>query len=80
MKWKTKYSALLLVIFILGCGNFNSIHAVAEEYDIPLIVYASSSKTDAGFPKELNPWNPWYFKKVLKNDNISKQADSTFFG
>ena len=26
MKWKTKYSALLLVIFILGCGNLNSIH------------------------------------------------------
>ena len=26
MKWKTKYSALLLVISILGCGNLNSIH------------------------------------------------------
>ena len=61
-------------------GTFYSNYMIAEKYDIPLIVWGSSSKTDAGFPKELNPWNPWYFKKVLKNSNLSKQIQSTMFG
>ena len=61
-------------------GTFNSNYMTAEKYDIPLIVYGSSSKTDAGFPKELNPWNPWYFKRVLKESDLSKQLGSTFFG
>ena len=59
--------------------TFNSNFIVADKYDIPLIVWGSSSRTDAGFPKELNPWNPWYFKKVLKNSEISKRLKSSFF-
>lgn len=61
-------------------GTLNSNFFVAEKYDIPLIIWGSSSRTDAGFPKELNPWNPWYFKKVLKNSEISRRLKSTFFG
>lgn len=61
-------------------GMYNSIYMIAEQYDTPLIIYGSSSKTDAGFPKELNPWNPWYFRKVLKNTNVLKRMKSTYFG
>ena len=61
-------------------GTFNANYMIAEEYDIPLIIYGSSSKTDAGFPKELNPWNPWYFKRVLKKSEFCEQVRSTFFG
>ena len=60
-------------------GTFNSNFMVADKYDTPLIIWGSSSRTDAGFPKELNPWNPWYFKKVLKNSEMSKRLKSTFF-
>lgn len=61
-------------------GTFNSNLMIAERYDIPLVVWGSSSRTDAGFPKELNPWNPWYFKKVLKSSDLSKRLNSTLFG
>jgi tRNA(Ile)-lysidine synthase TilS/MesJ len=61
-------------------GMYNSVYMIAEKYDTPLIVYGSSSKTDAGFPKELNPWNPWYFKKVLRKNEILKRMKSTYFG
>ena len=61
-------------------GTFYSNYKIAEKYDIPLIVWGSSSKTDAGFPKELNPWNPWYFKRVLKNSDLSTRLKTTMFG
>ena len=61
-------------------GTLNSNLMIAEKYDSPLVIWGSSSRTDAGFPKELNPWNPWYFKKVLKNSDMSKRIKTTLFG
>ena len=60
-------------------ATFNSNFMVAEKYDVPLIIWGSSSRTDAGFPKEFNPWNPWYFKNVLRNSEYSKKVKSTYF-
>ena len=60
-------------------ATFNSNIMVAEKYNIPLIIWGSSSRTDAGFPKEFNPWNPWYFNNVLKNSEFAKKVKSTYF-
>ncbi len=61
-------------------GMFNTNYMMAKKHRIPLIIYGSSSKTDAGFPKELNPWDPWYFKKVIKQSEAQKYIASTIFG
>lgn len=61
-------------------GTFNSNMMIAERYDIPLVVWGSSSRTDAGYPKEMNPWNPWYFHKVLKHSDLKEKIKSTLFG
>ncbi len=69
-------------IFMRKTGNFCApcelwsfnIHAMlAREYDIPLIILGSSSRTDGAPPKYLNPWDPWYFKNVLKGENYTER-------
>jgi hypothetical protein len=61
-------------------GIFSSNYMIAEKHDIPLLVYGNSSRTDASFPKEVNPWSPWYFRKVLKGSDLAKKMASTVFG
>ncbi len=49
-------------------STFNLFAMIAREYDIPLVILGSSSRTEAPPPKSLNPWDPWYFGKVLKGE------------
>jgi len=78
----------LASVFLRKTGNFCApcellsfnIHAViAREYDIPVIVSGSSSRTDGTPPKELNPWDPWYFGNVLKNEPYRERLRCSFF-
>ena len=49
-------------------STFNLSLMVAREFDVPLIVIGSSSRTEAAPPKYLNPAGPWrYFGNVLKD-------------
>lgn len=78
----------LAAVFLRKTGNFCApcelwsfnIHAMlAREYDIPLIIMGSSSRTDGAPPKNLNPWDPWYFKNVLKGENYKERLRCSFF-
>jgi len=72
----------LAAIFMRKTGNFCApcelwsfnLHAMlAKEYDIPLIIMGSSSRTDGAPAKDLNPWDPWYFKNVLKGEQYEER-------
>ena len=58
---------------------FNANYMTAEKYDTPLMVLGSSSKTDGSPPKQLNPWNPFFFKKVLKDEVLSGNLSNSIF-
>lgn len=73
-------------IFLLKTGNFcapcqlgtfNLATDIARKYDIPLVVLGSSSRTDGAPPKSLNPWDPWYFDRVLKGEPCREQVRKT---
>ena len=81
-------AAELVGIFMRKTGNFCApcelwsfnIHAMlAREYHIPLIIMGSSSRTDGAPPKHLNPWDPWYFKNVLKGENYKERLRCSFY-
>ena len=59
--------------------SFNTHAVVAREYDIPLIIVGSSSRTEAPAPKYLNPWDPWYFRNVLKGEHYQQRLRCSFF-
>jgi hypothetical protein len=59
--------------------SFNTHPVLAREYDIPLIIIGSSSRTEAPAPKYLNPWDPWYFKNVLKGEPYRERLRCSFF-
>ena len=78
----------LAAVFMRKTGNFCApcelwsfnIHAMlAQEYDIPLIIMGSSSRTDGAPPKHLNPWDPWYFRNVLKGEHYEERLRNSFF-
>jgi hypothetical protein len=82
------YATELAGIFLRKTGNFCApcqllsfnIHAmIAREYDIPLIIMGSSSRTDGSLPKSLNPWDPWYFRNVLKGENFNERLHCSFY-
>jgi hypothetical protein len=82
------FSQELAGIFMRKTGNFCApcelfsfnIHAMlAREYDIPLIVMGSSSRTDGAPPKKLNPWDPWYFRNVLKDESFRERLHCSFY-
>ncbi|HEY40940.1 MAG TPA: hypothetical protein G4O18_03670 [Dehalococcoidia bacterium] len=82
------FSQELAGIFMRKTGNFCApcelfsfnIHAMlAREYDIPLIVMGSSSRTDGAPPKKLNPWDPWYFRNVLKGESFKERLNCSFY-
>jgi len=81
-------AAELAGVFMRKTGNFcgpcellsfNTHAVVAREYDIPLIIVGSSSRTEAPAPKYLNPWDPWYFKNVLKDEHYRERLRCSFF-
>ena len=61
----------------LSCHNFSEI--LTREYDIPIWVIGSSSRTEHGMPKSLNPWDPWYFRKVLKGEPYRERIGCSCF-
>jgi hypothetical protein len=62
----------------LSCHNFSEI--LTREYDIPIWLIASSSRTEHGMPKSLNPWDPWYFHNVLKGEPYRERIRLSCFG
>jgi hypothetical protein len=60
-------------------SNYNLGMALLREYDIPLCAVGSSSRTEAGAPKFLNPWDPWYFHKVLRGEPVRSRIRSSSF-
>jgi hypothetical protein len=62
----------------LSCYNFGEI--IAREYDIPLWIIGSSSRTENGAPKSLNPWDPWYFHNVLKGEPYRERIACSCYG
>lgn len=60
-------------------SNFNLGNALLREYDIPLFAFGSSSRTEAGAPKHLNPWDPWYFKNVIKGEPYRERIHLSAF-
>lgn len=58
---------------------YNTTQVVAAEYDVPLIIMGSSSRTEAPPPKHLNPWDPWYTNNVLKGENYQERLRCSFF-
>ena len=80
--------AELAGVFVRKTGNFCTVcelsnynfHSVLlREYDIPLCAIGSSSRTEAGVPKYLNPWDPWYFKQVLKGEPFRERLHCSSF-
>jgi len=76
-------------IFMLKTGNFcapcelstfNLSAIVAREWDIPLLILGSSSRTEAGPPKSFNPWDPWYFRNVLKGEPYGERVRCSCYG
>jgi len=60
-------------------SNYNFGMAILREHDIPLCAVGSSSRTEAGAPKFLNPWDPWYFRKVLQGEPVRGRIRSSCF-
>jgi len=60
-------------------SNYNLGMSLVREYQIPLFAVGSSSRTEAGAPKYLNPWDPWYFKKVLKGEAFRERIRLSSF-
>lgn len=60
-------------------SNYNLGMSLVREYDIPLFAVGSSSRTEAGAPKYLNPWDPWYFKNVLKGEPFRERIRLSAF-
>ena len=58
---------------------YNTTQVVAAEYDVPLIIMGSSSRTEAPPPKHLNPWDPWYISNILKGENYQERLRCSFF-
>lgn len=86
--YKDPLAPELAAVFMRKTGHFCApcelwsfnIHAMlAREYDIPLIIMGSSSRTDGAPPKHLNPWDPWYFKNVLKGEYYNERLRNSFF-
>ena len=61
-------------------STFNLSAMVAREYDIPLLAIGSSSRTEAAPPKYLNPWDPWYFRNVLKDLRYRERLRASCYG
>jgi hypothetical protein len=62
----------------LSCHNFSEI--LTREYNIPIWVIGSSSRTEYGMPKHLNPWDPWFFNNVLKGEPYKERLHHSCFG
>jgi len=61
-------------------STFNLSEMMAREYDVPLLVIGSSSRTEAAPPKYLNPWDPWYFHNVLKDLRYHERLRASCYG
>jgi hypothetical protein len=61
-------------------SNHNFSEIITREYDIPIWLIGSSSRTEHGMPKSLNPWDPWYFRKVLKGEPYRERIRYSCFG
>ena len=61
-------------------STFNMSAIIAREYDIPLFIIGSSSRTEAGVPKNLNPWDPWYFRNVMKGAHHRERLRCSCYG
>jgi hypothetical protein len=61
-------------------STFNLSAMMAREYDVPLLILGTSSRTEAGAPKALNPWDPWYFNKVMKNEPFRERISCSCYG
>jgi tRNA(Ile)-lysidine synthase TilS/MesJ len=79
----------LSAIFMKRTGNFcapcelstfNLSAMIAREYNVPLLVLGSSSRTEAAPPKYLNPWDPWYFRNVLKDLPYRERVRASCYG
>jgi hypothetical protein len=79
----------LASVFMRKTGNFcapcelltfNLSASIAAKYDIPLIILGSSTRTEAPPPKHLNPWDPWYFGKVMKGEPYHEQIHHSSYG
>jgi hypothetical protein len=79
----------LSAIFMRKTGNFctpcelstfNLTAMVAREYDIPLVILGTSSRTEAGAPKFLNPWDPWYFSHVMMGEGYKERLRCSCYG
>ena len=86
--YKDLLATELAAIFFRKTGNFCApcelwsfnIHAMlVQEYDIPCIITGSSARTDGAPPKNINPWDPWYFRNVLKEENYKERLRCSFF-
>lgn len=58
---------------------YNTTQVIAAEYNVPLIIMGSSSRTEAPPPKHLNPWDPWYINNVLKGEHYQERLRCSFF-
>jgi len=61
-------------------STFNISAILAREYDIPLIMVGSSTRTEAAPPKNLNPWDPWYFRNVMKDLSYRERLRCSCYG
>ena len=61
-------------------STFNMSAIIAREYDIPLLILGSSSRTEAGPPKKFNPWDPWYFRNVMKGMPYRERVRCSCYG
>ena len=61
-------------------STFNMSAIIAREYDIPLLIIGSSSRTEAGPPKNFNPWDPWYFRNVMKGVRYRERVRCSCYG
>jgi len=61
-------------------STFNMSAIIAREHDIPLFVIGSSSRSEAGAPKNLNPWDPWYFRNVMKGAHYRERVRCSCYG
>lgn len=60
--------------------NFNADAIIAREFDVPLLILGSSSRTEAPVPKSLNPWDPWYFAKVMRGEGYRERLRCSAYG